>query len=299
MKKMILICLALCLILTACGHRHTEAAWNSAPLEHWYTCDSCGEKISEAHDTDADGYCKACGYTIYDNGDGTYNLMSYDSWGATAADLWMEENGAVLSAMVYENEYDGDGNVLHCKTYVDETLINETFYEVQQGVDFFNHYLTKEISYDETGKTVTEYNQYMYATSAAVYDANDRLIAEEEYVYEFDDEGNVVYSACYSNGQMTFESAEMKGPDGNFYTEFLRYYSGGELVGEYSHEYEFSDDGNILLQRDFVDGVLAVIGTYEPDEEGGYYLAKEVCYDEYGRVTDEYNYDANGNFIED
>ena len=298
MKKMIVICLVLCLALTACGHRHAEAAWNGAPLEHWYTCESCGEQVSEAHDTDEGGFCKVCGFTIYDNEDGTYNLMSYDIWGATAADLWMEENGAVLSEMYYENEYDDDGNVLHCKTYADGKLINETFYEVEKGVDFFNHYLTEEISYDEAGKTVTTYNQYMYATGASVYDASGKLISREEYVYEFDDEGNVVYSACYSNGEMTFESAEMKGPDGNIYTEYLRYYSGGELVGEYSHKYEFAADGSIVSQRDYMDGLLAVIGYYERQEDGTTYLAREVCYDEYGKVTDEYRYDADGNFVE-
>ena len=299
MKKLIVICLALCLFLTACGHRHSEAAWNCAPLEHWYDCESCGEQISEEHNTDEEGYCKVCGYTIYDNEDGTYNLMNYDAWGATATDIWMEENGAVLSALVYENEYDADGNVLHCNTYSDGILINETFFEVQQGVDFFNHYLTKEISYDEMGKTVTTYDQYMYATGAEVYDASGKLIAQETYEYEYDDEGNVIYSASYSNGVMTFESADLKGPDGNMYTEYLRYYAGGELVGEYRHEYEFSEKGDLVLARDFMDGVLAVVGTYEIGDDGVPYLAKEVCYDEYGKITDEYHYDADGNFVEE
>ena len=299
MKKLIVICLTLCLFLTACGHRHTEAAWNGAPLEHWYICESCAEKISEEHSTDEEGYCKGCGYTIYDNEDGTYNLLSYDAWGATATDLWMETNGAVMSEMRYENEYDADGNVLHCETYSDGILINEIFFEVQQGVDFFNHYLTQEISYDETGKTITTYNQYMCATGAEVYDASGKLIARETYEYEYDDEGNVIYSASYSDGVMTFESAELKGPDGNMYTEFLRYYAGGELVGEYHHEYEFSEKGDLILARDFMDGVLAVVGTYELGEDGVPYLAKEVCYDEDGKITDEYHYDADGNLIEE
>ena len=56
MKKLIVICLALCLTLTACGHRHTEAAWNCDPMEHWYVCEDCGERIAEAHKTDEDGY---------------------------------------------------------------------------------------------------------------------------------------------------------------------------------------------------------------------------------------------------
>lgn len=295
MKKTIILCIALCLLLTACGHRHSEAVWNGAPLEHWYTCEGCGERVAEAHDPDAEGYCAGCGYTIYDNGDDTYNLMNYDAWGATAADLWMEENGAVLSEMRFENEYDAEGNVLHCKTFVDGTLVNETFYEVQSG----SHYLCQEISYDETGKIVTEYNEYMYATAASSYDADGNLIFAEEYVYEFDEAGNVVYTASYSDGELTFESAEMMGPDGGMYTEYIRYYAGGELIGEYTHEYEFSNDGILLLQRDYVDGVLAVIGTYEVAEDGLLYLAKEICYDENGKVTDEYHYDPDGNFVEE
>lgn len=299
MKKLIAVCLVLCLALTGCAHKHTQAPWSCAPLEHWYTCEDCGEQVSEAHSTDEDGFCATCGFTIYDNEDGTYNLMGYDAWGAISVDIWAEESGTVMSEVVYENEYDDEGNVLHCTTYVDGTLVNETFYEVQKGDDFFNHYLSQEISYEAGGKTVINYNQYMYATGAQVYDASGKLIAEEEYVYEYDDEGNVIYSASYSNGEITFESADLKGPDGNMYTEYLRYYAGGELVGAYNHEYKFSADGNLLMQKDYVDGVLAVIGTYEPDEDGIYYLAKEVCYDEYGRVTDEYHYDADGNFVEE
>ena len=298
MKKIIAACLILCMILTACSHRHSEAAWNVGPQEHRYTCEDCGETIAEAHSTDDEGYCKVCGYTIYDNEDGTYNLMSYDAWGATAADLWVDESGTVMSEIRYENEYDDEGNVLHCMTYINGRLMNETFFEVQKGVDFYNHYLTQEISYDETGKTVTSYNEYMYATGAEVYDADGNLISEEEYTYELDDEGNLVYSASYSDGVMTFESADMKGPDGNMYTEYLRYYAGGELVGEYRHEYEFSEKGDLVLARDFVDGVLAVVGTYEIGEDGVPYLAKEVCYDENGKITDEYHYDSDGNFIE-
>ena len=73
----------------------------------------------------------------------------------------------------------------------------------------------------------------------------------------------------------------------------------GELVGEYSHEYEFSDAGDLTLVRDFVDGVLAVIGSYELDAEGVSYLAKEECYDENGELTDVYHYDTDGNFIDE
>ena len=298
MKKCIAICLLLCLILTGCAHEHVEAPWNCSPLEHWYECEDCGEKIAEAHSTDAEDYCADCGYSIYDNGDGTFNIMTYDAWGATANDIWCEEDGAVLSEMYYESEYDENGNVLSSKSYSDGVLIHEAFYEIQEGEDFFNHYLTHEIIYDETTKTVTEYNPYMYETASRIYDHDDNLIAETVYEYEFDELGNVIYSAGYSNGAMTYEAAEMLGPDGVMYTEYIRYYSEGELAGEYTHEYEFSPDGDLLLVRDFVDGVLAAEGIYEPDEDGIYYLAAEVCYDEDGSITEEYHYDPDGNFIE-
>ena len=81
--------------------------------------------------------------------------------------------------------------------------------------------------------------------------------------------------------------------------EAAKLIAGGELVGEYRHEYEFSEKGDLVLARDFMDGVLAVVGTYEIGEDGVPYLAKEVCYDEYGKITDEYHYDADGNFVEE
>lgn len=298
MKKCIAIGLLLCLLLTGCGHKHTEAPWICSPLEHWYECESCGEKVAEPHSTDEEGYCYVCGNTIFDNGDGTFNIMTYDAWGATAGDIWCEEDGTVLSEMRYECEYDDQGNVLSSKSYSDGVLINESFFEIQQGEDFFNHYLTHEIIYDEAGKTVTEYNQYMYETASRVYDYDDNLISETTYEYEFDEMGNVVYSAGYTDGTMNYESAEMLGPDGSMYTEYIRYYSDGDITGEYSHKYDFASDGNLLRVRDYVDGVLAAEGSYEPDEDGVYYLAQEICYDADGNVTEEYHYDADGNFIE-
>lgn len=296
MKKIIAIFLVLCMALTACSkpHTHVESDWNGLPLEHWYICEDCGERIAEDHKLNEEGACEGCGFTIVDNGDGTYNLMGYDAWGGVLVDLWMDEGGALMSELYYDNEYDDQGNLLHSMSYVDGVLVNETFFEVGE-----EHYLTQEISYDDSGMTVTTYNEHMYATGAAVYDAQGNLISEEEYVYEYDDAGNVTYCASYTNGEMTYEEAELVGPDGNVYTQFMRYYSEGELIGEYSHEYEFADDGNLALVRDFMDGVLAVVGTYDRDDNGDAYLAMEECYDENGEITDVYHYDADGNFIEE
>ena len=298
MKKIFICCLVLCLALTACVHSHTKPDWACRPLEHWYICENCGEEIAEAHETNEEGFCLTCGYTIYDNGDGTYDIMSYDAWGATESDIWIDESGTVLAEMRYENEYDDEGNVLSARSYSNGVLINETFFEIQQGEDFFNHYLTKEISYDEFSKTVTEYNQYMYETAVRIYDPDDQLISETAYEYEFDELGNMVYSAGYTDGVMSYESSEMLGPDGSMYNEYVRYYSDGELNGEFSHEYKFSSDGNLLRVRDYLDGVLAAESTYEPADDGSYYLAREVCYDENGKITEEYHYDVQGNFIE-
>ena len=297
MKKTIAICLVLCLALTACAkpHTHVQSDWNGLPLEHWYICEDCGERISEDHKLNAEGACEGCGFTIVDNGDGTYNLMGYDAWGGTLVDLWMDEGGALMSELYYDNEYDDQGNLLHSMSYIDGVLVNETFFEV--GLE--EHFLSQEISYDDAGMTVTTYNEHMYATGTAVYDAQGNLLSEEEYVYEYDEDGNVIYTASYMGGEMTFEEADMVAPDGNMYTQFVRYYVDGELVGEYSHEYEFSDAGDLALVRDFVDGALAVIGTYELDAEGVSYLAKEECYDENGEITDVYHYDPDGNFLEE
>ena len=298
MKKWIAICLVFCLFLTACGHEHTRTSWSCSPQEHWYVCEGCGEKLAEAHSIDPENYCSICGSSIYDNGDGTYNIMTYDQWGATAGDIWCLDDGTILAEMRYECEYDDEGNVLSTRSYSDGVLINETFFEIQRGEDYFNHYLTQEISYDEVSKTVTEYNQYMYETAVRIYDLDDQLISETTYEYEFDELGNMVYSAGYTNGVMSYESVEMLGPDGSMYNKYVRYYSDGDLVGEYSHKYDFSSGGNLLKVRDYVDGVLTAKGTYEPDEDGIYYLAHEICYDKNGKITEEYYYDPDGNTIE-
>ena len=98
MKKIIhklTLLLALAMMLSACSHEHvmTEMACN---LEnHWYICGACGDRVSEPHTLDEDDFCKGCGFTVYDIGDGAYSVMGYDEHGATAIDT----------------EYDADGNV--------------------------------------------------------------------------------------------------------------------------------------------------------------------------------------------
>lgn len=323
MKRLFLMIL-LCLALTACGHTHSEPVWEGGLLEHSYTCEDCGEKIAEAHALDAGGFCGVCGCTVSDNGDGTWNVLAFDEWDNIRTDLWCEESGTVLSEMRFETEYDDRGNALHVRTYSDGVLLSETSYAQEDGA----HYACEEVIYSEEGRTVTTYDRYMQVTGAMVYDAAGTLVSEEHWdydydgegnvtgadttvldaegnqvgqqreEYEYDDNGNVLYSATYDGDELKFESRDMVGPDGELYTVFIRYYSGGELVGEYSHEYEFSSDGHLLRQWDYVDGILAVEGFYEAGESG-YYLAREICYGEDGNVTDDYRYDEQGNFIED
>ena len=111
MKKYVAMCLLLCLLLTGCGHKHTEASWICSPLEHWYECEDCGEKVAQDHKTDAEGFCTVCGGTIYDNGDGTYNIMTYDAWGATLA-----KTGSMAGTLGVHNPFRYRGYVFDLDT---------------------------------------------------------------------------------------------------------------------------------------------------------------------------------------
>ena len=83
----------------------------------------------------------------------------------------------------------------------------------------------------------------------------------------------------------------------------------GELLNEVRYERDYDENGNILIEKYFDNGVLREEDMYSSNDGGGLSLVSSVYYyedggkvlrefDELGEVTSEIEYDADGNVVQ-
>ena len=290
--------LSACLLLAACGHEHTPGEITCTLEEHSYVCTDCGKTVTGAHTFDDESFCEGCGFTVYDNGDGWFNVVGYDAYGGIASDVFYDNLGRVQSEMFYMTDYDQDGNEEACATYSDGILIHAVFYKTLHGENYFNHYIDKEYSYEGDTKTMTVYDQWMNPTRVAIMDLEDNVITDTTYEYQLDEDGNVLYCAMYVDQVLAGELENFEDARGNIRCSYDKTYENGELINTLSYEYDFADDGVLMAERELINDVLVREARYDLSEDGWEYLSIEIYYDEYGDVSEEYHYDADGNMIE-
>lgn len=291
--------LALALALTACGHEHTPTDVTVDLENHTFTCSDCGKVISAAHKFDEERYCAGCGFDIFDEGDGRYNVMGRDEYGATSSDTYYDADGNIESQAIYDTEYDENGNEISCKTYFDGVLVNEVRYELIDTELEFAHYIAEQIEYEDGCKIVSIYADYMMnPESVTTYDNAGNLISQTTYEYTKDEDGNIRYCASYVDGVIATEYEDFIDAQGNFLRKYDKTYENGELTEAYTYEYEFNAEGVRLAELEFYNDVLNRECRYALNEDGWEYLVSETYYDEDGNVTEEYHYDENGEEIE-
>ena len=292
-------CLALALALTACGHEHTPGPITADQDHHTYTCTDCGKEISGAHKLDEDNFCEGCNSSIYVEDDGSCNITTYDEHGSMKSDIYYDANGNVHTEIIYENEYDENGNEVSCKTYENGILIHETHYETIETDELHAHYITQSIDYDEDGRTVTIYaDTMMNAQSVTVYDADGNVVTQTTYQYTKDEEDRILSCVCFIDGTIAEEYEGFVDAEDCFRYYYNRLYDNGELVEAYTYEYDINSEGLILGQLQYYNDVLNYECRYAVNEDGWTYLISETYYDADGTVTEEYNYDQDGNIIE-
>ena len=76
------------------------------------------------------------------------------------------------------------------------------------------------------------------------------------------------------------------------YGNVLRYVSfdaEGNVTGETRYENEYDDDGNLLVSRQYIDGVLQNEDTYILNDSGEYVLEKTLMYHDGGCTLNQYD----------
>ena len=292
-------CLAIALALTACGHEHIPGPVTADPDNHTFTCTDCGKEIIGAHKLDDDNCCEVCNSSIYVEEDGSSNVTTYDEMGGMKADIYYDENGNVYTEIIYETEYDENGNEVSCKTFENGILIHETSYETIETAELYAHYVTQSVDYTEEGKTVTLYADTMLnPESVTEYDKSGNVITQTTYEYTKDAEDNVLGSVSYIDGVISEEYKGFFDAEGCFRYNYNKYYENGELAEVYNYEYDINSEGLVLGEQEYYNGVLNYECRYAVDEDGWTYRISETYYDEAGNVSEEYSYDENGEMIE-
>ena len=303
MKKItaIWICVALCLSLTACGHKHTVDNWDEDAKTHWHTCAECGDQVdSGAHELDEESICTVCGAAVYDEGDGQFCVMTYDEWGSCDSNTYYDADGNITFREYDEREYYEDGNPKHTRTYVDGVLTSERSYLYCENSEFPEVYTSEEINYmDDGSRQVIRYIDWCNVESSVTYNPDGSELESTIYEYDFDDEGNVLGRRAYTNGALSEEAKAFVGPDGNLYDSFIIFYEAdGSVSVSNEYVYEFNDNGDQIYHAYYYNGVINMEYFCEADADGWMYTAREVEYDEAGNVISDTSYDSEGNIID-
>lgn len=235
-------------VYASCDHEET-LLWKANMEFHWQFCEACEEEKEQAeHVMDEFGYCDECDMTIFDNGDDTYCVMTYDEYGTMSSQIDYDEDGNVISEVLCENEYYEDGNPKHSMEYTDGVLTYECFYLPLEDSESSDVYMSEEILYDGDTKTVSTYDVDWNLLTSIGYDEEGEVIYEDVYEYEFDEEGNVRIQVTYTNGIKSYEASYEIGDDEEEYLVHEVYY---DEDGEIFDEYYYDKNGEILDEYDY------------------------------------------------
>ena len=299
MKKFVML-LCLGLLLTGCGekHEHHYETWERDGEKHWMLCD-CGEGSEPtAHALDEDGCCQVCGALIRNDEDDCYSIMLYDEQGNICLQTDYDAAGNVVFEMRCETVYDQQGNPKDQKIYYNGVLESECVYLPTTNNDAADVYVSEEILYAGDCKYISKFDEFWRLLSYTTQDLEGNVLSEDVYELEFDDQGNVVKTTCYTDGEISNVSQDMLGPDGTMYNVSNIYYENGQVVYFVANQYEFDANGQLILQREYTDDILNHEIQYHGNIDDGYYLAYEASYDDTGALLWEYRYDTEGNIIE-
>ena len=125
-------------------------------------------------------------------------------------------DGSVMEQTTYEYDRDKKGNILGRRTYTNGVLNEET-------------------------KSFVGPDDSIYESSIIFYDPDGSVSLSNEYVYEFDDDGNQTYHAYYYNGVINLEYFSALDADGNVYTaREVEYDEAGNVISDISYNAEGS-----------------------------------------------------------
>lgn len=178
--------------------------------------------------------------------------------------------------------------------------------------------------YEDNTYSIISYDEQGSMSSQIDYDKAGNVLAELIYEYEYYEDGNPKHTWEYMDGVLSYESIYLVSENDEFSDVYMsediiydedtktvskydedwnllsvvEYDADGTVIFEDIYEYEFDEEGNMLSQITYTDGVKSYEAIFEMGEDEWTYVAHEIYYDEEGQIFDEYYYDEEGNEIE-
>ncbi|MBQ3496735.1 MAG: RHS repeat protein [Oscillospiraceae bacterium] len=310
-RSLFLVPAALFTLAACSAHTHEAGTlWAGDAKEHYRACE-CGEKMDVgAHDQNGDAFdCSVCGAYIHDTGE-EISVHMPDEYGNTASSTVYDRAGNIVSEARYARIYDDAGNMLTEKYYENIRLASESEFVVSADGE---SRLVKYIDYSEDGTCfVNEYNDQGYVAVSTSYDALGSVTLEVYSEYASGEDGSVYErSTVWKTPEETTEAFYNEYGD----TVYRATYNNKDhrLTQQLRYEREYDESGNILWQKEYIDGSLtSEITGYAVDERDDLYIrypAETIDYYDdgrrlvstfgaYGDVTSETLYDADGSVLE-
>lgn len=248
----------------------------------------------------ADG-CDLPSAQYFYSDDGTSGLNQYDEYGNLVYSASYDEEGAVIVEETAEYVYDEDGWVLEARNVL-QFSSGEKFVDVK--------------------------NEYGDTMMSAIYEANGELASGSRYEYEYDENGNKLWARQYSelDGRLVRESEyaliedewgtecyekitiDYEEDGGKYVCEWnnrgnelsaVQYDAEGEIVTAYRSEYEYDENGNVMLMKRYENDRLYLIEEYADYEDEDVSCYYQKSYTEIYESGDRYiiEYDMDGNEI--
>lgn len=309
MKKNLLLTLFLCMFMTSisgCAEKHQTSGWDVDLTSHWQICNECGEtvKLGE-HKLKFDDFgvaeiCKICGVEIINWGDGTgTTVWLYDGSndnngiGNPVKFLNYDNNGELTETTTFEHERDSDGNIIKTLEYKNGAFYRESYYAMTDNGNFKEKeiiiyddgsvttllyalnskgesYIASDTFKEQDGsKTVNEANEMGDIIKSTIYEADGTIFNVRSWEYTYNEEGEMVVSKEYLDGELSSESTY----------KYIK------------EEYTYEDNGQTFTG-------CSISGYTDTRTQYRYDGSKTVTvYDENYNILSETTYDANGNEI--
>lgn len=150
--------------------------------------------------------------------DGSKYVVRFANENDVESTILYAPDGSEQESTVYEYDYDEAGNLLGRRSYTNGALFEDT-------------------------RAFVGPDGNVYDSAIIFYNADGSVSISNEYVYEFNDQGEQTYYASYYNGVISSESFADVDADGNLYTSRqVEYDEAGNVVSDTSYDAE----GNVV-----------------------------------------------------
>lgn len=297
MKKLTALFLAL-LFLTCSACAQSPAlptfTWQRNGNGHWQQ----DPADIQPHTLDDLFFCAVCGSEVWVYEDGSADIFDYDEHGNQTRYTGFDEQGQVISELVYALTYEQD-QLLLADEFIDGVHYSQTTYAMSESGEVYAQRMTTWL--DDSTTSVNTFDEHGNCIHSLTLDENNNPSFETYTDYALNDDGwyyTVKDVSRFGDGSgFTTEYNAMGDPirtvhteaDGSVWSDTTYEYGYDGMDKLWCRQYAF---GRLALESEYADGMLVTETEYP--EEGGRYIYE---YNENGDIILITAYDTTGALV--